>query len=231
MSINPFDTIKANIVFLFTVAILLANMAGGSEAAPPPSHIRPAIMISPVFSEKGAKCELLLKSKLPLHQYSSFFLSDPSRLVIDIHQADFQEKYHSKTGSCGDIVKVRIASHKDKIRVVFDLVEKHEIKHSIAQVEDGLKISIEKEMMPVEDMPGISVPSESKMIVSSGNDFLKVTFTTEDYAPIYLPIAGGYRVLWQLTGTYWVKGYVDGRKVRFRTTGSTEYLGTPLILD
>lgn len=93
------------------------------------------------------------------------------------------------------------------------------------------QMRIEKELMPVEGLPGISVPSSSTLIANNGTDFVKVVFTTEDYAPLYVPMAGGYRILWQLSGNFKVKGVMKGKKVKFNTGGNIEYVSTPLLTE
>lgn len=92
------------------------------------------------------------------------------------------------------------------------------------------QIHTEKEMIPVDGMPGIEVPAVSTMNASNGADSVRIVFTTEDFAPIYLPINGGYRLLWQLSGNFKVKGMVNGQKVRFSADGNIEYLAEPLLI-
>lgn len=130
--------------FIFATTILFLNAGLIAEAAPPSGNLNPAIMTQPVFKGDGDSCELLLKSQWPLTQYSSFILSDPDRVVVDIRRADIRKDFPADQILCGDAMKVRIGRHEDKIRVVFDLLEKYEIQHRIAQHESGLKIVIEK---------------------------------------------------------------------------------------
>jgi tetratricopeptide (TPR) repeat protein len=130
--------------FIFATTILFLNAGLIAEAAPPSGNLNPAIMTQPVFKGDGDSCELLLKSPWPLTQYSSFILSDPDRVVVDIRRADLRKDFPADQILCGDAMKVRIGRHSDKLRVVFDLVGKYEIQHRIAQDESGLKIVIEK---------------------------------------------------------------------------------------
>ena len=130
--------------FIFVTAALFLKAGVIAEAAPPSGNLNPAIMTLPVFKGDGDSCELLLKSQWPLTQYSSFILSDPDRVVVDIRRADLRKDFSADQILCGDAMKVRIGRHKDKLRVVFDLVGKYEIQHRIAQDESGLKIVIEK---------------------------------------------------------------------------------------
>ena len=91
------------------------------------------------------------------------------------------------------------------------------------------QVRVEKELMPVEGMPGLSVPATSTLIANNGTDFVRVVFSTEDYAPLYVPMEGGYRILWQLSGSFKVKGMINGKKVKFHSDGNIEYLSTPLL--
>lgn len=91
------------------------------------------------------------------------------------------------------------------------------------------QVRVEKELMPVEGMPGLSVPATSTLIASNGADYVRAVFTTEDYAPLYVPMEGGYRILWQLSGSFKVKGMINGKKVKFHSDGNIEYLSTPLL--
>lgn len=101
----------------------------------------------------------------------------------------------------------------------------------ISTFENGEVQIQNKEMMVLPYLPDNPFPAVNVMSAISGKNKLDITFTTKSFDPIYLPIDGGYRIIWELTGTYEVSGYINGKKVLFVTDGFAEYFGKPLLLN
>lgn len=93
---------------------------------------------------------------------------------------------------------------------------------------EGEQVSIEHQMMEVPYIPGYDIPATNVIKARSRWGVLNMTFTTVDFAPIFLPIEGGYRIIWELTGTFEVSGWIKGERVKFTAAGSMEYFGAPL---
>ena len=65
---------------------------------------------------------------------------------------------------------------------------------------------------------------------SSGDNKINIVFTTERFTPILLPFEGGYRIIWELSGTYKVNRYIDEKQISYETKGYLEYVAELLIL-
>ncbi|HSX86239.1 MAG TPA: hypothetical protein VLE50_12585 [Cellvibrio sp.] len=90
-------------------------------------------------------------------------------------------------------------------------------------------VQVHHKMMYVPYLPNYAIPEINFISGVTGNQRVDIVFVTENYAPIYLPIDGGYRIIWELTGKFFVSGYVNKKKIWFVTEGSMEYFGAPLL--
>lgn len=72
-----------------------------------------------IYDEQPAALQLAVKTEDSL-RLESFLLTDPNRFVIDIFKSITITKNTSRINS-GIVKKIRIGSHPDKVRVVFDL--------------------------------------------------------------------------------------------------------------
>ncbi len=93
----------------------------------------------------------------------------------------------------------------------------------------GSQMAIEHKMMSVADIPGYYIPEINYISAVAGRDRLDIVFRTQNYFPIFLPIEQGYRIIWELKGSFEVKGMLNGKPVNYVTDGSMEYLGAPLL--
>lgn len=84
------------------------------------------------------------------------------------------------------------------------------------------------EMTTLPYLPNNPYPAVNLLTVREGFNVLDVTFTTTSAAPMFLPIEDGFRIIWEMTGQFEVRGIVNGRLVFFKTKGIMEYLGKPL---
>ena len=78
---------------------------------------------------------------------------------------------------------------------------------------------------PIPELPNNSFPWVTVITADSGENSMSITFNTEYFAP--LPIEVGtnkYLVIWELTGTYHVSGYIDGKHVSYTSKGFLEYV-------
>ena len=59
----------------------------------------------------------------------------------------------------------------------------------------------------------------------SDENSMSISFSTEHIAPLPIPIGiNEYLVIWELTGTYIVSGYIDGKPVSYTSKGFLEYV-------
>ncbi len=87
------------------------------------------------------------------------------------------------------------------------------------------KIQIRRNrMMTIPQLPDNPFPLVTVLNANSGDDRLNIVFTTERFTPILIPFEGGYRVIWELSGTYNVSGYIDRKPAMYQTKGYLEYV-------
>ena len=78
---------------------------------------------------------------------------------------------------------------------------------------------------PISQFPNNSFPWDTVITADSGENSMNITFNTEYFAPIPIPIGvNKYLVIWELTGTYHVSGYIDGKPVSYTSKGFLEYV-------
>ncbi|HEY9207095.1 MAG TPA: hypothetical protein VIO58_14370 [Candidatus Methanoperedens sp.] len=81
------------------------------------------------------------------------------------------------------------------------------------------------EMMKIPQFPDYPFPIVTALNAVSGENEVNIIFTTEHFTPIPIPLeSGGYRVIWELSGSYEVSGNIDGRPVSYTTKGYLEYV-------
>jgi len=104
-------------------------------------------------------------------------------------------------------------------------------KKKVAAFRDTeIKIRRDK-MMNLPGMPDNPFPLVTVLNASSGGNELNIEFDTERLTPIMIPFGGGYRVIWELSGTYKVSGYIGNKPVSYETTGYLEYVAELLITE
>ena len=103
-------------------------------------------------------------------------------------------------------------------------------KKKIARFEDR-EIQIKHYGMtaPIPEFPSNSFPLVTVLTAYSGEDSMSIIFSTENVTPIPIPIGipiltDKYLVIWELTGTYEVSGYIDGKPVSYTSKGFMEYV-------
>jgi hypothetical protein len=110
------------------------------------------------------------------------------------------------------------------------VLEVWNIKKIVAIFKDSeIKIRRDK-MMNIPQLPNNSFPLVTVLNASSGDNKINIVFTTERFTPILLPFEGGYRIIWELSGTYKVNRYIDEKQVSYETKGYLEYVAELLIL-
>jgi len=97
-------------------------------------------------------------------------------------------------------------------------------KKIIAGFEDE-EIHIQhSEMVPVPELKS-SFPMYTVLIANYDENSMNIIFRTEDATPLPIEVATDeYLVIWELTGTYEVSGYIDGKPVSFTSKGFMEYV-------
>lgn len=87
------------------------------------------------------------------------------------------------------------------------------------------EINIHREkMISITGLPDNPFPMTTEISAISGENRLNALFTTERFTPIPLPIPGGFRIIWELSGKYDVSGNVHGKPVSYKTNGYLEYV-------
>jgi hypothetical protein len=74
--------------------------------------------------------------------------------------------------------------------------------------------------------PNKKFPLMTVIEANSGGNSMTISFTAENITPILLPyeIETGFTAIWELTGTYDVQGFLDGKAISYRTHGFQEYV-------
>ncbi len=102
-------------------------------------------------------------------------------------------------------------------------------KKIIARFEDG-EIQIQHDYMTtIPQLSNNPFPMYTVLTADSGENSMSIIFSTEDVSPIPIPIGipivtDKYLVIWELTGTYEVTGYIDGKPVSYTSKGFMEYV-------
>ena len=99
-------------------------------------------------------------------------------------------------------------------------------KKIIAGFKDGeIQINHYEMTAPIPEFPNNLFPMYTVLIANSGKDNMNISFITEDVTPIPIEIGTDkYLVIWELTGTYVVSGYIDGKPVSYTSKGFMEYV-------
>lgn len=147
-----------------------ATEVAKSEAAPPAEvksekAVAPEKQASKILkiesSREGDNTVLRIVADGLLGNYNSFGLDNPSRIVVDIWGVDnaigkslvkVDDKY---------IKDVRIGTHQDKSRLVFDFTGKKLPPHSIKKVNDSIVLTLGPNVIQAKGEEG-SAPSNSK---------------------------------------------------------------------
>lgn len=79
-------------------------------------------------------------------------------------------------------------------------------------------------MTSIPGFPDNPFPMTTFINATSGENRFNIIFTTERYTPILLPVPGGYRIIWELSGKYEVSGNLQGKPISYETTGYLEYV-------
>ncbi len=81
-------------------------------------------------------------------------------------------------------------------------------------------------MMNVQQLPDTPFPLVTSLNADSGDNTVHIVFTTEQFTPIPIPLesGNGYRIIWELIGSYEVSGYIDGKPISYTTKGYLEYV-------
>ena len=99
-------------------------------------------------------------------------------------------------------------------------------KKIIAGFKDGeIQINHYEMTAPIPEFPNNLFPGFTVLTADDGDNSMSISFRTEDVTPI--PVQVGvdkYLVIWELTGTYEVRGYIDGKPVSYTSKGFMEYV-------
>ena len=79
--------------------------------------------------------------------------------------------------------------------------------------------------VPIPELQNNSFPGFTVLTADDGENSMSIIFSTEDATPLPIPIGvNKYLVIWELTGTYDVSGYIDGKPVSYTSKGFMEYV-------
>ena len=99
-------------------------------------------------------------------------------------------------------------------------------KKIIAGFKDGeIQINHYEMTAPIPEFPNNLFPGFTVLTADDGDNSMSISFMTEDVTPI--PVQVGvdkYLVIWELTGTYEVRGFIDGKPVSYTSKGFMEYV-------
>ncbi len=94
---------------------------------------------------------------------------------------------------------------------------------------DEVRIHREK-MTTLSQLPNNPFPLVTVLNAKSEDEWITLVFSTEHVTPIMLPVPGGYRIIWELTGEYNVSGYIEGKTLSYQTKGYLEYVAELLLI-
>jgi hypothetical protein len=78
---------------------------------------------------------------------------------------------------------------------------------------------------PIPELPDNFFPMLTVLTADDGENSMSISFETEDSSPLPIPTGiGKYLVIWEMTGTYEVNGYIDGKPVSYTSRGFMEYV-------
>lgn len=92
---------------------------------------------------------------------------------------------------------------------------------------EGDEIQIQRDtMMNVPQLSETPFPLVTSLNADSEENTVHIVFTTEQFTPIPTPLesGNGYRIVWELIGSYEVSGYINGKKISYMTKGYLEYV-------
>ena len=91
---------------------------------------------------------------------------------------------------------------------------------------EGSEIQIRRYgMMELPTLLDFPFPLVTILSARSGDNSMHIVFTTKKFTPIPIPLErGGYRIIWELVGSYAVTGYIDGETFSYTTEGYLEYV-------
>lgn len=115
-----------------------AHQAKEKTKTPPPTH---AISFDYSIAADGHN-ELLIQGDAPMKNYKSFLLANPSRLVLDIPGVSLHGNAVEIPVNGPELSRIRIARHPDKVRFVFDLTEGKNVRHTVVEQNNGLKVAL-----------------------------------------------------------------------------------------
>ncbi len=77
----------------------------------------------------------------------------------------------------------------------------------------------------IPELQNNSFPGYTVLNADDGENSMIISFTTDDVSPIAVSTGDNkYLVIWELTGTYVVNGYIDGKTVSYTSKGFMEYV-------
>ncbi|MBA1341661.1 MAG: hypothetical protein C5S40_05915 [ANME-2 cluster archaeon] len=80
-------------------------------------------------------------------------------------------------------------------------------------------------ILPIPVLQNNSFPGFTVLTADDGDNSMSISFSTEDVTPIPVQIGvNKYLVIWELTGTYEVSGFIDGKPVAYTSKGFMEYV-------
>jgi hypothetical protein len=86
--------------------------------------------------------ELLIQGDAPIKNHKSFLLTNPSRLVLDIPGVTLHGNTVELPVNRPELSRIRIARHPGKVRFVFDLTEEKNVRHTVTEQNNGLKVML-----------------------------------------------------------------------------------------
>ena len=137
------------------ISLIFVVHGCAKKTSTPGSQVAPVVITKIEPRDVDGRTEIMIEGTGPLAQYTSFQLTDPLRLVVDISDADLgalKDKISFKNGAVTDITP----SQKDTI-ARFEIGLSQPVDTKINQVDGKLVVEVAKpegETKPAEEQTG-----------------------------------------------------------------------------
>ena len=188
---------------------------------PKPKVLPPAnAFIGINIEKKGADVKAIVSLNGSVSDYNFFKLDKPARLILDIWKVKNLYKKKRIRVTRAKIKSVRIGTHKNKVRIVFDSANPRKFpSFKVAKADDKIVVWVSEKPIPESEMISIASPVDEKGIkkgIVTGLDFQnldkksRITISTSSPAVFKVSKPRSKRVIVDLKGVKVPKRYLRG---------------------
>ncbi len=114
-------------------------------------------------------------------------------------------------------------NHSESKMAVLNIWKNQRITASFESDEIKIQRYVMRNIPQFQDNP---FPMVTSLNADSGKNKIRIVFTAEKITPIPIPLesGNGYRIIWELVGSYVISGYIDGEPILYITKGYLEYV-------